>query len=121
MDCPECRKGMIVYELDRVEVDHCVVCGGTWLDKGEFELLGSGQSPVIHKECVEKKRCCPMCLKKMDKVFSGTSAKIFLDQCPKCQGLWFDKGELQAVLSVSGSAVGAAGSFLKEIFKGGVT
>jgi len=30
---------MVVLELDRVEVDHCLVCGGLWLDAGELELL----------------------------------------------------------------------------------
>ena len=39
MDCPVCKNAMITLELSDVEVDHCVNCGGIWLDAGELELL----------------------------------------------------------------------------------
>ncbi len=28
-----------MLELDQIEIDHCLSCGGIWLDAGEIELL----------------------------------------------------------------------------------
>ena len=39
MNCPACKNAMITLELADVEIDHCVHCGGIWLDGGELELL----------------------------------------------------------------------------------
>ena len=39
MNCPACKNAMITLELADVEIDHCVGCGGIWLDAGELELL----------------------------------------------------------------------------------
>jgi Zn-finger nucleic acid-binding protein len=39
MNCPTCKSAMITLELAEVEVDHCVHCGGIWLDTGELEVL----------------------------------------------------------------------------------
>ena len=35
MQCPVCNRPMISLELHEVEVDHCVACGGVWLDSGD--------------------------------------------------------------------------------------
>ena len=108
MNCPVCDKPMIVFELDEVEVDHCVRCRGTWLDAGELELLLDGadnrdelfaslSTPV---ESDEKPRPCPICEKKMHKVeyrCEGAEA-VTLDKCKKNDGLWFDHGELSGIL-----------------------
>ncbi|MHC4733577.1 MAG: TFIIB-type zinc ribbon-containing protein [Planctomycetota bacterium] len=39
MDCPVCKNAMITLELQEVEIDHCIECGGIWLDSGELEML----------------------------------------------------------------------------------
>ena len=39
MNCPVCKEPMLVLELDKIEIDHCINCGGIWLDNGELELL----------------------------------------------------------------------------------
>jgi Zn-finger nucleic acid-binding protein len=36
----------------------------------------------------------------MDKVFCGDQVKVTLDKCPQRHGLWFNKGELQAVVEI---------------------
>ena len=108
MDCPVCKNAMITFELEEVEVDYCTTCAGIWLDAGELELLlGSSEqaeqllnSFKIDKNCTEKARKCPICLKKMQKILVGDSKPtLLLDKCPKDDGLWFDKGELQDVIS----------------------
>jgi Zn-finger nucleic acid-binding protein len=106
VDCPVCKNAMITLELAEVEVDYCTDCGGIWLDAGELELLlgdpeQAGQllnSFEIDSECVEKRRKCPICLKKMQKIVVGTAKPtLLIDKCTKGDGLWFDKGELKDI------------------------
>ena len=98
---------MITLELAEVEVDYCTDCGGIWFDSGELELLlGNSQhakellgSFKVDSGCTEKKRKCPICLKKMQKIDVGPSMPpILIDKCIRGDGLWFDRGELQEVL-----------------------
>ena len=109
MDCPACKKAMITLELAEVEIDHCNTCNGIWLDAGEMELLlGSSEkskklldSFKIASHSAEKARKCPICLKKMQKIIVGqAAAPLLIDRCGKGDGLWFDKGELQNILTL---------------------
>ena len=107
MDCPVCKNAMIVLELAEVEVDYCTDCGGIWFDAGELELLlGNSQqtkqlldSFKIDSSSTEKRRKCPICLKKMQKIVVGPSTPpLLIDKCARGDGLWFDKGELKNTL-----------------------
>jgi len=107
MDCPVCENVMITMELAEVEIDCCTGCGGFWLDAGEMEmLLGDGgksremiKSFEIDKGSTEKGRRCPICDKKMEKIVAGRSQpSVLIDRCPKGDGLWFDRGELQNII-----------------------
>jgi Zn-finger nucleic acid-binding protein len=107
MDCPVCDNVMITLELQGVEIDHCLDCGGIWLDAGELELLlndsqkaaGLLQSFKTNSETIEKPRKCPICLKKMQKILVGSeSPALLIDKCKKGDGLWFDKGELDDIV-----------------------
>jgi uncharacterized protein len=106
MDCPVCEKPMIAMELDEVEIDHCLDCGGIWLDSGELELL---LGDLVEATCLiasfhktrtsETTRPCPICRRKMEKVdlVAGTSP-VIIDRCIRHHGLWFDKGELISII-----------------------
>jgi len=97
---------MITLELAEVEIDHCIDCGGIWLDAGELEmLLGEPEksrqllhSFKIDSNCTEKPRKCPICDKKMQKIVVGKTPAILIDKCTKGDGLWFDKGELGNII-----------------------
>jgi hypothetical protein len=118
---------MITFELDQVEIDHCLQCGGIWLDGGELEmLLGNTKSAVdtlksfkSAPKIEEKARKCPICMKKMLKVHVGNDEnKVLIDACKRNDGLWFDKGELREVVKLAGSeAQTRIGSLLEEMFK----
>ncbi len=124
MDCPVCRDAMIVLELDNVEIDYCPACCGIWLDKGELELLLGSSSKKdellsafrVDSQNKEKKRPCPICLKKMQKVFCADEGNILIektpplevsgrpilvDKCAKGDGIWFDRGELNGIIQRS--------------------
>lgn len=106
MNCPACKSVMITLELADVEIDHCVNCGGIWLDTGELEHLLD--DPVKAKQLLgsfreepaaEWTRKCPICDKKMAKIVVGQAKPpLLIDKCRRTDGLWFDKGELQDIL-----------------------
>lgn len=109
MDCPVCKEAMITLELNEVEIDHCLACGGIWLDAGELEML-LGDSAEAAKlltsfkqadRCGETPRKCPICLKKMHKMLVGPNSKVLIDKCRRNDGLWFDNGELQDIFAAA--------------------
>ena len=111
MDCPVCQSAMITLELEEVEVDHCVECGGVWLDSGELEMLIGDRSKALETlgsltqvpPGAERPRRCPLCDKRMNKVAVGASRPaVVIDQCPRGEGLWFDRNELRQILAGSG-------------------
>jgi hypothetical protein len=44
MRCPKCGMELKEIPVRGVQVDRCFSCNGTWLDAGELERLGKGQS-----------------------------------------------------------------------------
>jgi Zn-finger nucleic acid-binding protein len=110
MLCPVCRKVMIIVENNRIELDYCPQCGGVWFDTTELELFleaaglpGSDFSPdtLLHLPEVKETphaRKCPICGRKMRDVAIGEPA-IIIDVCRQEQGIWFDGGEIQQLLT----------------------
>ena len=125
MKCPACKEAMIVLELDEVEIDHCVECEGIWLDGGELEILlenstakdGFLASFGRDEGSKEKRRKCPICDKKMEKVLYGGTKNIRIDRCRKNDGIWLDKGELREILEqASYGESGVVLDLLKDMF-----
>jgi Zn-finger nucleic acid-binding protein len=64
------------------------------------------------------KRRCPRCSRRLRTIGIGKETKIELDRCPRCGGLWFDRGELSAVIaSFSEGQEGAVARFFSEVFR----
>ena len=108
MNCPTCGNAMVTLELADIEIDHCIHCGGIWLDTGELELLLDEPRKAKHlldsfreaPAASEPPRRCPICEKKMAKIIVGSSEPpLFIDRCRRTDGIWLDKSELQDVLS----------------------
>jgi Zn-finger nucleic acid-binding protein len=107
MNCPACNGPMITMELQDVEIDHCLTCGGIWLDAGELEILLDDAAKArtlldsFRREIAvtERPRRCPICDKKMTKALVGRSKPaLLIDACRRGDGLWFDRGELPDVV-----------------------
>jgi len=117
--CPECGEPLVTFELEGIETDHCQKCGGAWLDAGEIEEIAerSGGSKKLRAalksagESPHGKRKCVRCSAPLTAVSFGT---VILDRCPYGHGIWFDKGEIAAVIRADG---GELGGYLKEMFK----
>jgi Zn-finger nucleic acid-binding protein len=115
MLCPVCSNvDMFVLEYELVEVDYCPKCHGVWLDSGELVLIGH-RAGALHAEFLaaleEQKgerrtegapRRCPVCRKRLRAVKTQTAHPIVIDRCPRGDGLWFDEGELAAVVTAAG-------------------
>jgi len=99
---------MLVLELQQIEIDYCQECGGIWLDSGELELLLEDAEEknkllatfITDTQNDEKRHRCPVCSRKMNKVFVGAGKNVLIDKCRKDHGLWFDKGELHEVVKL---------------------
>ena len=111
MDCPVCREPMVILELQNVEIDHCLECCGIWLDSGELELIlqNTGNKDELIDSLVkagrvrEKKRNCPICGRKMEKVnFEDGKDSVLIDRCRFRHGIWFDRNELYSVVNGGG-------------------
>ena len=124
MICPDCKEEMLILEYLDVEIDYCDSCRGIWLDEGELELIAgisdaSGEPFVAALSggsvgAVDGERKCPVCCRAMLLVELPIEPPVQIDRCPVNHGLWFDHGELDAVI---GAAAGTeVGSLLKELF-----
>lgn len=99
---------MVVLEAQGAEIDRCFSCGGIWLDEGELEiLLGEAQevkqfldSFAAVPSAKWPRRKCPICGKKMNQVSCGREHKVVVDECPKQDGVWCDRGELESILQM---------------------
>lgn len=99
--CPRCFFLLMKESVKGQEVDHCIRCGGTFLDRGkENAVLGKTASPDIWKgtEICERKLSqklvCPKdyhTLTTYRVAYAGDNVEV--DTCPECDGLWLDPKE----------------------------
>jgi Zn-finger nucleic acid-binding protein len=112
MLCPQCHEPLVIVEYHDIELDACPDCHGVWFDAQElrqmFELAGAGaayhklEAQLDRLPHAEPRRRCPRCRKRLEPV-RAPSAKddLILDECPYEHGIWFDAGELEALLRAS--------------------
>lgn len=121
------EKAYIGGTRSQLVLDHCTRCGGVWFEKGETQQL-TRQSPadlwkhippretIPHPPCHgcgtpldrDAEKCavcgrkneisCPACDATMER---GQHARLTLDVCSRCKGVWFDHAELKSVWSLS--------------------
>lgn len=107
--CVKCTSVLDRSRIDDVEVDHCPRCSGLWLDHGELEKLSRKMASDVDrlKRLLSPKKgpppvpcdvqaSCPACTSGMKEVTLGP---IKIDYCPRCKGIFLDKGELDAALA----------------------
>lgn len=125
--CPECREPLIAFELEGVEIDHCLTCRGTWLDAGEIEQIceisgspAGGLSAALERSGSgeRSKRRCPRCKRKMNRVSIGTDRPVEIERCRFGHGMWFDAGEIKTLLkSFAEGEEGRVAGFLSDMFR----
>jgi Zn-finger nucleic acid-binding protein len=109
MICPDCEQRLVIVEVNGVELDMCYQQHGMWFDHDELRQLFLGTcAPETLTDLESRlerlprkggpKRRCPRCRAKMWQVVEPNGADVILDACPHDHGLWFDQGELEAIL-----------------------
>jgi Zn-finger nucleic acid-binding protein len=100
---------LVIIEFEHVELDACPDCAGLWFDAQElqqfFEITGVPEEFHDMEQQVDRlphsgpRRVCPRCRGKLTPVrASSLESDLILDECPREHGLWFDHGELEALL-----------------------
>lgn len=100
--CPACRSRLAARRGPGWIVYPCPGCGGRSVglgtllslgaDPGHLENLWSRARAATH----EGDRRCPHCRQPMARVASpGAGGRIDLDICPRCEHVWFDRGEME--------------------------
>jgi len=94
--------------LKGVLVDFCIKCRSFWLDKDELQKLRDlemDSKEELKKQAMKEKKnesvipvahVCPRCFGSINSFKEGT---VLLEKCSRCEGMFFDRGELDACLS----------------------
>jgi Zn-finger nucleic acid-binding protein len=127
--CPRCGPPLEQVEYGDTPLDECTACQGVFVDRWILDRLGAAPSvaagdasapsvavgdasaqqartalgvalPVRprHRETAVRYLRCPRCSTQMNRTVFGRSSGVVVDVC-KSDGIWFDAGELSAVLA----------------------
>ena len=109
MNCPACGNAMTQMSAGDISVDVCSGgCGGIWFDEWELrkvdepsQSLGEGLLDVPRNENAKVdmnvQRKCPKDGTPMQRHFWSPKQQVTVDECPKCEGVFLDPGELKTI------------------------
>jgi len=138
--CPVDGSTLDLYSIFSTEFESCPKCRGIWLVKDELRKLKNkvedGQLHWLNDEidniektaAVSTDRSCPKGDgRKLLAVVFGKSSLI-IDWCPKCHGMWLERGEFDSIVEYLNTEAGNAtrkdveeeiAKDLKKLWKGG--
>ena len=109
MNCPACGTVMTEIAAGDVKVQACKGgCGGLWFDEwtlGKVDqpdqsagqsLLNIPQNASLKVDQSERRKC-PRDSVVMMRHFWSVKRDVVVDECPKCEGIFLDPGELAAI------------------------
>ena len=104
MICPKCTEKMSVVDDDGIHARSCLYCDGVWVtEQTLLQLLNSEGKEISiknglksHPLLEEGNIHCPTCENQKLRIIRTHDIEI--DVCPNCFGVFFDKGELSAVI-----------------------
>ncbi len=109
MLCPRCQQVLRMRQIDGVEVDRCLECGGTWFDRDELRQARDAAEPDLNWmdfelwqdpdafSCEVGALVCPKCLVPMAAIRYGDTG-VEIDYCLRCEGVWLDNGEFARII-----------------------
>lgn len=123
MFCPNCKyQPLLILEFQEIELDFCPECFGIWFDAEELRWVLQGdfdEKDILRSTITEEEsKRCPRCRQKMEKVVSKDIETVVYDVCPKGDGIWFDRGELEHLVQHYREYPGAQSflTWLGEVF-----
>jgi Zn-finger nucleic acid-binding protein len=105
--CPVCKIQIERIPYEGVGVHHCGKCGGYWLTRISLDAILNRRElvmpPAVQAQMLKLaeesnsigRLICVMCGVQMVKEPFKQWSGVQLDRCPRCEGLWFDRGELE--------------------------
>jgi Zn-finger nucleic acid-binding protein len=112
MNCPACGIAMTEVTAGGVKVQACKGgCGGLWFDEwvlGKVDepaqsageaLLNIEQNPAIAVDPSKRYKCPRDRDIVMMRHFWSVKRDVVVDECPKCEGIFLDPGELATIRS----------------------
>ncbi len=126
--CPGCGEPLIIFELEGIEIDHCVSCLGTWLDSGELEQILERRvlefSDEEQRQILDVRKApakgpldpapCPKCGEVMKRAVYNMSVCLVIDVCSQ-HGVWLDTGEIKTVQAVAEKSANIHRMLLKKL------
>lgn len=119
--CPVCQEPLKLASLDELPGLYCGHCRGLLMEQVVFGQLvalrrgrasGPGvQRPPLDRMQLERRLRCPNCGQVMETYPYSGPGNIVIDACLRCQAIWLDTGELQAIENAPGSDRGAGVRF----------
>ena len=107
MKCSLCMTDLEPIDIGqdtRLMADRCTSCGGMWLDKSKISRLDESiwanrQEDVELRptDCTHGILMCPKCATALEPICLIDVAKLVVDRCPECAGLWLDIGEVSVL------------------------
>src|SRR5213592_1231650 len=132
MNCPACGTAMTEVAVSDVKIQACKGgCGGLWFDEWTLRKVDqpdqSAGEALLHIEQnaavkldPEKRRNCPRDAGiVMMRHFWSVKRDVVVDECPKCEGIFLDPGELAEIRSdykSDGDRHKAAQAYYREMF-----
>ncbi len=111
LSCPRCSVAMAKYDYGGFLLDVCRRCGGQWVDTEELQrLLAVEKRQLSREDMVNLRRNwrprireqkttylkCPRCSSMMRRKNFAQVSGVIIDEC-RDHGVWYDKGELEAI------------------------
>lgn len=88
---PNCINCSAPLPADSVKCDYCG-------SRNDVDLTGVHH--YTSHQC-DTERICPVCSIPLKTIDLGINGRFFIERCPECLGLFFDPGELEALLEQS--------------------
>lgn len=112
MNCPVCKTKTLTgkHLEDGPLARFCVTCEGAWIQSDDYEVWLSGREVKPEKafepeefavQDSKSAKVCPTCKHLLFKYRLRSDIHFHLDHCRSCGGVWFDKGEWEALVSVN--------------------
>jgi Zn-finger nucleic acid-binding protein len=104
MRCPKCQsETLIEFTVDKIAVDRCSQCNGTWFDDHELSQLLADEANQVARllkgkavaEAAGRKGHCPRDGSSLLRIYSAIDRAVIVDACADCHGIWLDGGEFE--------------------------
>ena len=91
--------------VDDVPLMECAGCHGVWAERGQLAraMRTDEDLRAVFPPDASTEHLCPAgCAARLEEVhYSKVEEHLLLDRCPKCSGIYLDRGELEAVERVN--------------------